>query len=459
MTMPAPGSSCGWNPLCGGSSIFHGLVGSAASSTIPAGWDAVCLGFAASAEWLLSAFMAAYAKIQDVSLSSAGIADSFGISLVIGSAVAALLVFGQVIRTLWTHDGSGMAQALVGVAKAVLAWLATAAVATAGIAAADSMTQFIVSASHDAQAGLVVKVGALLNAVQDPSAQGAAGVTVLLVFGLIVIALVIVLWFELLLRNAALAVLIAVSPIAAAGQVSEGTKVWWSRTVSAAVQLIILKPIIALVFAVGFGMVGQSAGISALIEGLLVLGLAAFAWPVIARFFTFSSVMASSGGLSTVLGFAAGRLSAGSGQASGVHPAMFSRSAEGRVMGGGAGAGAGAPGGAPTGGGGGATVVAGIGWALQTAHQVGSALSGRMEQTAASAGMPGAYPYSTVGGGRLAPHGQGSGPGRTPTRPSAPADSAGAGAQPPPVPGPPPGRDTGGSSGNPGWPDDDLGEF
>jgi integrase len=34
------------------------------------------------------------------------------------------------------------------------------------------------------------------------------------------------LWVELLLRNAAIAVLIAMSPIAAAGQVSEATKTW-----------------------------------------------------------------------------------------------------------------------------------------------------------------------------------------------------------------------------------------
>ena len=119
----------------------------------------------------------------------------------------------------------------------------------------------------------------------------------------------IVLWFELLLRNAAIAVLIATSPIAAAGQASEATKAWWLRSVSATVQLIILKPVIALVFAVGLGMAGTSSGVESLLEGLLVLALAAFGWPVIARFFTFGSVQASSSGLATVLGFLAGQAS------------------------------------------------------------------------------------------------------------------------------------------------------
>jgi hypothetical protein len=127
------------------------------------------------------------------------------------------------------------------------------------------------------------------------------GLSLLMVLALAGIVLVVVLWVELLLRNAAIAVLIAMSPIAAAGQVSEATKTWWPRMVSATVQLIILKPIIALVFAVGFGMAGQSSGIPALLQGLLVLALAVFAWPVIARFFTFATIQAASSGLSTAL--------------------------------------------------------------------------------------------------------------------------------------------------------------
>ena len=49
-------------------------------------------------------------------------------------------------------------------------------------------------------------------------------------------------------------------------------------------------------------------------------------------------------------------------------------------------------------------VLGGMAFGLQMAHQVGSALAGRMEQTAGHAGMPGAYPYSTISGGqRIAP--------------------------------------------------------
>jgi hypothetical protein len=167
---------------------------------------------------------------------------------------------------------------------------------------------------------------------------------------------------------------------------------------------------------VGFGMSGQSTGIAALLQGLVVLALAVFAWPVIARFFTFATIQAASSGLSTALGLALGA-SAGRGGGSGtagVRPDMFSQSMEDRIMAsrggaasggpgsggglGGEGAGAGAADGAGGGAGGAGAVLAGIGLALRTAQQAGNAMAARMEQTAAHAGMHGAYPYSTVAG-------------------------------------------------------------
>jgi len=97
-------------------------------------------------------------------------------------------------------------------------------------------------------------------------------------------------------------------------RVSETTKAWWSKLVSATIQLIILKPVIALVFAVGLSLTGKSTDTETLLEGMLVLVLAVFAWPAVARFFTFASVTVVGGsGLGALLGFAAGRATAGSG--------------------------------------------------------------------------------------------------------------------------------------------------
>jgi hypothetical protein len=405
--------TCAWYDLgCTAVTIANGATGTAATSTTSSAanavWDVMGTAFAGGAAALLKSFGNWFGAMPDLNLEAAGIAGPYAISFVIGSAVAALLIFGQVIRTLWTRDGTGIAQALTGTAKAVLAWLMTGTVATAALAASDEIARFIVTAEFGSQAGFARKLGAVVNwsGIGNPLEQAASAGALLLVIGLIGILLVVALWFELLLRNAAIAILIAVSPIAAAGQVSDTTKTWWSRTVSATVQLIILKPVIALVFAVGFGMAGDSAGVTGILQGLLVLGLAAFAWPVIARFFTFATIQAADSGLGALLGFAAGTLASrggGSGTA-GVPPDQLGRDTEARVMGP-TGESSGA-----TGGGGGGTVAAGIGFALQKLHQAGTFLAGRMEQTAAHGGMPGAYPYSTISGGqRIAPPRRGGG--------------------------------------------------
>ena len=413
-------------------------AGSGASDAASTAWDAVCKSFADAAAQLLKAFGQAFAALPSVNLETAGISSTYGISLGIAAVVAALLVFAGVIRTAWTHDGSGIATAVTGTGKMILAWMVTAAVATAALEASDQITRLVVDESFGSQQALADRLGTVVNwaEVTGEPGQVILSGSLLLIFALIGIALVIVLWFELLLRNAAIAVLVATAPIAAAGQASEATKAWWGRTGSATAQLIILKPVIALVFAVGFGMAGTSSGVASLLAGLLILGLAVFSWPVIARFFTFGSVQASSAGLATVLGFLAGQASqpgGGRGGTSGVSPDQWSLAAENRTMAGraqgagttdsgspgtvpgaaaGAGGGPGGGGAGSAGGGAGAAAVAGIGFALRKAHQAGTVLAGRMEQTAAHGGMPGAYPYSTVSGGqRTAPPPGGSRPG------------------------------------------------
>jgi hypothetical protein len=416
--------NCLLNPLA----CLSSAAGSGADDAATSAWDSVCKSFADAAAELLRAFGQAFAALPSLNLESAGISSTYGISLSVGAIVATLLVFAGVIRTAWTHDGSGIAQAVTGVGKAILAWMLTAAVATAALEASDEITSLVVNQSFGSQQALADRLATIVNwaGVTGDPGQAILGGSLLLVFALIGIVLVIVLWFELLLRNAAIAVLIATSPIAAAGQASEATKTWWLRSASATAQLIILKLVIALVFAVGFGMAGTSDGVESLLEGLLVLALAAFSWPVIARFFTFGSVQASSSGLATVLGFLAGQASQSGGRGpAGVSPEQWSMAAENRTMagqaapggegggsfpgampGGGAAAGPGGGNAGASGGGSGAAVMAGIGFALQKAHQTGTALSGRMEQTAAHGGMQGAYPYSTVSAGqRPAPGG------------------------------------------------------
>ncbi|MEU3562844.1 conjugal transfer protein TrbL family protein [Kitasatospora sp. NPDC006786] len=393
--------------------ILGGLVGDATTSVASSAWESICKSFADAATELLKTFATAFVKIPPVDLASNGIRSVYAISLGIAGLVACLLVIVQVIRTVITHDGRPLATAAVGVGKAALAFMLTLIVSSTALVASDELTKYIVDNSLGGQQALSDKIAKLVSYTPGTAAS------LLLIIAIIGILLTLVLWFEMLLRNAAIAVLIATSPISAVGQVSDSTKSWWSKLVSSTVQLIILKPVIALVFALGFNVAGDSKDLQTTLSGMLILLLAALAWPAIARFFTFASVQVGGGaGLAALLGFAGGRLSAPGGAPTGASPDSFGQESASRTMSSFASKGGGAAGGAASGGAGAAAGGAGAGGAAAAAGPVGmiaaagvraaqmavNSLAGGMEKMAGHAGVQGANPYAAQPAGYVNRH-------------------------------------------------------
>ncbi|MEV7925433.1 conjugal transfer protein TrbL family protein [Kitasatospora sp. NPDC088779] len=392
--------------------ILGSLAGDAATNVASGAWESICKSFADAATELLKTFATAFVKIPPVDLASNGIRSVYAISLGIAGLVAALLVIVQVIRTVITHDGRPLATAAVGVGKAALAFMLTLIVASTSLVASDELTKYIVDNSLGGEKALSDKIAKLVSYTPGTAAS------LLLIIAIIGILLTLVLWFEMLLRNAAIAVLIATSPISAAGQVSDSTKSWWSKLVSSTVQLIILKPVIALVFALGFNIAGDSKDLQTTLSGMLILMLAALAWPAIARFFSFASVQVGGGaGLAALLGFAGGRLSAPAGPASGASPDSFGQESASRTMsnfaskgGGAAAGGAGGAGGAgAAAGGAGAAAAAGpvgviAAAGVRLAQQAANSLAGGMEKMAGHAGVQGANPYAAQPAGYVNRH-------------------------------------------------------
>ena len=68
--------------------------------------------------------------------------------------------------------------------------------------------------------------------------------------------------------------------------------------------LIFVKPIVALVLAVGFTVSHDSTGIQGVLVGFMVLAAAAVAWPVVARMFTFFEGQFAIGGMAAAFGVA-----------------------------------------------------------------------------------------------------------------------------------------------------------
>ena len=312
------------NPLtnltgCLGSSA-GGQVSSAGSGA--SGWDAICQSFAKAAQELLTSFARSFTTIPPINLSYSGIRSVYGLSLEIAAVVAAVLLMVQVIRTALVHDGSAIVQGLTGIGKAALAFVLILGAAATALRASDELTGWIITRTFGTPQALAARLGQLVTF------KAGVSPSLMLVLALAGIALTVALWAQLLIRNIAVTVLVAVSPIAAAGQVAHASQQWWRKLVRVTIQLIALKPAVALIFAVGLTIPGTSGGVEKLLAGLLVLLLASLAWPAMARATAVLEVYVTGGAWGSIRG---GERGAG-GSPAGVNPAELSRVAEARTM-------------------------------------------------------------------------------------------------------------------------------
>src|ERR1700722_20043346 len=134
------------NPVTDLTSCLLPAAGGEANLVSP-GWDAICESFAKAAQQLLGSFARSFFSVPPISLSYASVRSVYGLSLEIAALIAVALLLVQVIRTVLTHDGSAIAQGLVGVAKAALAFGLTLTAAATALRAADELTRWIIAAS------------------------------------------------------------------------------------------------------------------------------------------------------------------------------------------------------------------------------------------------------------------------------------------------------------------------
>ena len=248
----------------------------------------------------------AFVESSTVDLSRSGIDPVLALTMPIAMLVAVLLVVAAAGRAAVSGQGSVVATALVGLAKTVLVAAMVVTVTQMALRASDELSRWIIARSLGGDDQLEKRLGHLITL---DALHGSPALVML--FGLLAIVIGLVLWVELLFRRVAIVVLVALAPIAATGQVLEETTEWWRKTRNALIQLVMLKPVIALCFAVGFSTFGAARDLTGVIAGFVTLGLAAVAWPLLAKFMTFTTVGAGSaalGGLmSSTAGFLAGR--------------------------------------------------------------------------------------------------------------------------------------------------------
>ena len=208
---------------------------------------------------------------------------------------AALLVgfvlLGVISGLLAGDPGAMVRRMLLGVPTAVLAIAAITVVATKLLALTDALSAAVLGPSL---AGSAAPLSQLMTAAVAAT-SGAAGVVV----GAIGVLAALAVWVELLVRSALVYVLVALSPLAFAASVWPAARSAARRLLELLLAVIASKLVIAIALAVGAAALGPgtrpltdpntgspaAGGLGALIVGVAVLAMAAFAPFLVLRLF------------------------------------------------------------------------------------------------------------------------------------------------------------------------------
>lgn len=319
-------------------------LGDKANETLADGFTSMMMGLWSAGMWLLKA---AFSLIDSFTpnVNDPDLAKLYSVTLWIGLVIALIVAFGQIGLAVLRQDGRGFGTLLAGVVQygvVVACWVGVCAgiiTGTSGLAKAILHTLLGVDSFSGYAAG-----DGFVDTVSGTVQAATLGVCALFVvipaaFGHIVIMLV---------RSAALLVLTATMPIAAAGALSEGTKSWMWKSIRWFLACALMEPLLALVLGLGtqFAWAGmpdgtgaqmgadgsstaQNIGVSVVGSVILLVScftplvlfrLLAFVDPGTASGASFRSTMSTNGGVAGLLkgngGQGAGVEGSGSGVAS-----------------------------------------------------------------------------------------------------------------------------------------------
>jgi hypothetical protein len=264
------GAGLGGAGLGGAAQTLVSSTGTAIGAEI----DAWVLG---SAQGLLDDTATALGDTTAPQLRTTWFSSTYWRMAAIATVLTMPFLFAAAVQAVIRSDLALLARATFGLLPLAMLGIAIAAPLTMLLlAASDQMSGFISSAAGDASAHFLAKAGVVIGGL-----DAAAGSPFLaLLVGLFMIGAAFALWIELLMREAAVYVIVLMLPLAFAAMVWPARRIWAVRAVELLVALILSKFAIVAVLSLGGAAISSGAddgSVSTVMTGAVLILLAAFA--------------------------------------------------------------------------------------------------------------------------------------------------------------------------------------
>ncbi len=334
-TTPAPAEAFTLKPICGAAGLVSGLAGKACSvvqnggriigagkkllgghvggaaqtllgdssaASNVAGKAAFVVGLAAVGAWVTGGAKVALkltAKLIDHTTRPQLRTTWFSATYWRIAGIAAVLtlpfLFAAAVQSLLRADLALLLRSALGyLPVSLLAVSLAAPITMLLLAICDGMSAAVASASGGAGTHFLTVLGGYSGGLSlDTSSP-----FVTFFVGLMVVGAAILLWVEMLMRDAAIYIVVLMLPLVFAGFVWPARRVWAIRTIELLFALILSKFAIVCVLALGGSALGQAgdSGPAAMLIGLVLVSLAALAPWALVRLLPMAELASGAGG-------------------------------------------------------------------------------------------------------------------------------------------------------------------
>jgi hypothetical protein len=223
--------------------------------------------------WVLSETWRALSATTEPVLTGTAFDSEYHVMALIGLGTVLPLLGLAVIQAIAHQDVSGLLRtALLRLPMAILLTGVVIEIVSLGLTATDRASSSLLSAGGAPAASLFTHLEAALTVIGGSQAEAFGGLLLVAVVAIISF----ILWIELAVRSAAVAVAAMFLPLALAGLVWPATSHWARRLGETLAALVLMKLVMAAVLALAAGaLAAGSGGIASVVEGLALLGLSA----------------------------------------------------------------------------------------------------------------------------------------------------------------------------------------